>query len=286
MAEHHDGADGAGEVARAVDGNGNVLRTDGDGLVVLVDEVHLADEGSNVTGRRLVVNLGRGADLLELALVHNDDAVRKRHGLLLIVGYEYDRDAEVALDFFQLLAHLLTDFCIERGERLVEQEQGGLEEQAARDGDTLLLAAGHLVRILLLAAAHGYESEHLLDVCVDLSLGHLAELEAEGEVFVNGHVRPQVVALEHHCGRALLGGQADDGLTIDGDVAARDVEEAADGAQDGGLAAAGGAEEGDDLTFVNIEVDVFDTVAVVVLLGHILDLELDLTFAHGLYILL
>ena len=202
------------------------------------------------------------------------------------MGYEYDRDAEVALDFFQLLAHLLTNLRVERGERLVEQEQGGLEEQAARDGDTLLLAAGHLVRILLLAAAHGYEGEYILDVGVDLSLGHLAELEAEGEVFVNGHVRPQVVALEYHCGRAFLGRQADDGLTIDGDVAARDVEEAADGAQNGGLAAAGGAEEGDDLTFVNIEVDVFDTVAVVVLLGHILDLELDLTFAHGLYILL
>ena len=52
VAEDHDGADRAGEVARAVDGNGDVLRTDGDGLVALVDEVHLADEGGDVTGGR------------------------------------------------------------------------------------------------------------------------------------------------------------------------------------------------------------------------------------------
>ena len=81
-----------------------------------------------MAGRRLVVDLGRRADLLELALVHNNDAVGERHSLFLIVGYEYDRDAEVALDLLQLLTHLLTDLRIECGERLVEQQQGGLEQ--------------------------------------------------------------------------------------------------------------------------------------------------------------
>ena len=56
--------------------------------------------------------------------------------------------------------------------------------------------------------------------------------------------------------------------------------EAADGAQDGRFAAARGAKEGDNLTLVNIQVDMFDTVAVVVLFGHIFQLQLDFSFGH------
>ena len=46
-----------------------ILRPDGDDLIALVDKVHLADEAGHMTGLRLVVDLGRRADLLELALL-------------------------------------------------------------------------------------------------------------------------------------------------------------------------------------------------------------------------
>ena len=43
-------------------------------------------------------------------------------------------------------AQLVPQLGIEVGERLVEQEDGGIAHQRAADGDALALAAGELVR--------------------------------------------------------------------------------------------------------------------------------------------
>ena len=43
------------------------------------------------------------------------------------------------------------------------------------------------------------------DPLVDLVLGHLLQLEAEGHVVVHGHVRVERVVLEHHGDVAVLG---------------------------------------------------------------------------------
>ena len=91
-----------------------------------------------------------------------------------------------------------------------------------------------------------------------VAFGILRQLEAERQIFVNGHVRPQVIALEHHCGRPLFGRQADDGLAVDRDITAGHIQKAADGAQDRGLAAAGRPQEGNDLAFVNIQIDMLN----------------------------
>ena len=117
---------------------------------------------------------------------------------------------------------------------------------------------------------------------VNLALGHLAQLEAERQILINRHVRPQVVALEYHCGRTLLRRQADDALSVNGDVAARHVMEAADGAQDGRFAAARGAKEGDNLTLVNIQVDMFDTVALSYFL--VISFSCSLIFLSVIYV--
>ena len=71
-----------------------------------------------------------------------------------------------------------------------------------------------------------------------------------------------------------------DGLSVDRDVAAGHVQKSADGAQDGGLAAAGRPEEGDDLTLVNIKVNMLNAVAVVIFFGHILNLQFDFAITH------
>src|SRR5699024_10867576 len=90
VSEDHDGSHLAVNHAAAAYYYINILRSDCDGLVSILDEVHLADEGCNVLGIGVVIDLGGRADLLELTLVHDNDSVRKRHRFLLVVGYEYD----------------------------------------------------------------------------------------------------------------------------------------------------------------------------------------------------
>ena len=280
MAQQHDGADGAGDLAAGAGGDGQVLGTDGDGLAVLLDEVHLTDEGGHMHGSGGVVDLGGRADLLELALVHDHDPVGQGHGLLLVVGHEDDRDAQVALNLLQFFPHLLADLGVQGGEGLIQKQQGGLEQQGAGNGDTLLLAAGELAGILLLRSAHRNELQDLLDVLVDGRLGDLPQLQAEGQVLIDRHVGPEVVALEHHGGGALFGRQVDNGLSIHQDIAGSHIQETADGPQDGRFAAAGGAQKGNDFTLIDFEIDMLNAVAVVIPLGHIFDLKFDFTLTH------
>ena len=66
-----------------------------------------------------------------------------------VVGDEDEGDAELALELVEQRDHLRLDRDVERGDRLVGDDQLGLERQRPGDGDALALAAGELVRVAL-----------------------------------------------------------------------------------------------------------------------------------------
>lgn len=76
--------------------------------------------------RRIIINLRRCSDLVDLALVHDNDPVGEGHSLFLVVRDEDDRDAQILLDLFELLTHLLADLGVQRGEGLVQEQELGL----------------------------------------------------------------------------------------------------------------------------------------------------------------
>ena len=80
------------------------------------------------------------------AVVHHHDAVGHRERLLLVVGDEDGGDAQALLQAADLAAQAHAHARVERGERLVEQQQPGRGGERARDRDALLLAAGELAR--------------------------------------------------------------------------------------------------------------------------------------------
>ena len=107
-------------------------------------QVGLAEEVGHEGGRRVLVDLGRRAQLLDLARVHHRDRVGHRHGLLLVVGDVHERDAHLGLDPLELDLHLPAQLQVERAERLVEQQHLRAVDQRAGQCDALLLAAGEL----------------------------------------------------------------------------------------------------------------------------------------------
>ena len=72
------------------------------------------------------------------------------------------------------------------------------------------------------------------------------------------HMRVERVGLEHHGDAALDRRQVVDPLAADDDVAAGDILEPGDHAQQGRLAAARRADEDDELAFRDLEVDALD----------------------------
>src|SRR5689334_2014755 len=74
------------------------------------DQVGCTHESSYERRRGPLVDLRRRADLLNLALVEDRNAVAHRQSLLLIVGDKDEGNADALLDGFQLDLHLLAKF--------------------------------------------------------------------------------------------------------------------------------------------------------------------------------
>ena len=93
---------------------------------------------------RALVDLARLAELHHLALVEHRDPVRHRERLGLVVGNVDEGQAELAAELLQLGAQRLAHLAVEVRERLVEQQQLGVRDQRAGEGQALLLAAAEL----------------------------------------------------------------------------------------------------------------------------------------------
>jgi hypothetical protein len=104
----------------------------------------------------------------------------------------------------------------------------------------------------------------------------LVLLQPEGHVLLHRHVREQRVALEHHVHRPLVGRQRRQVLAVHPDLAAGGLLEAREHAQQRGLAAARGAEQGEDLALPDVQADLVDGDEAVELLAHAVEADVAL----------
>ncbi len=85
--------------------------------------------------------------------------------------------------------------------------------------------------------------------------GPLAHAQAEGDVVAGVQVREEAVGLEDHAGVAAVGGDPGDVLAVHQDLSGVGLLEPGEHPQRGGLAAAGGAEEGEEFAGLGGEVE-------------------------------
>ena len=244
--------------------DGQLVLAEGDlEVAVAPDELRLdqidrrrADEAGDELVDRLVVEHLRRVHLLQVSRVHDGDAVAHRHRLDLVVRDVDRRHAQSPLELVDLGAHLHAQLRVEVRERLVHQEGLRLSHDRAAHRDTLPLAARERARLAL---------EELLDLedprrpphaLVDLLLRQLAQLEPEGEVLLDGHVRVERVALEDHRDVPVLRSQVVDDSVADADLAVADLLEAGEHPQRGRLAAAGRPDEDHQLGVLDLELEV------------------------------
>ena len=132
--------------------------------VVAVAGIRFVSPTNSATNRRLraVVQLGRRGDLLETPGRHHADPVAHRERLLLVVGDEQGRDPDHDLDPADLLTQLAADLRVERRQRLVEEQDAGLDRERRARSATAAAAARHLVRVAVRLRAEADEVERLL----------------------------------------------------------------------------------------------------------------------------
>ncbi len=196
--------------------------------------------------RGLAATSSGGPFLGDEAVVEHQHPGREGEGVEGVVGDQQGHAGEVAQVLGQLEAQAGRDADVEAGERLVEEQHGGLGGQRASQGDPLGLATGELVRTAVRQRADAEPVEPRLGDVVRRRAGRAAAARAEGDVVQRAEVREELLALEGEADAPLAhqprrGARSRPGLP--GDLDGADVaEQARDGMQQGGLAGAVGAE--------------------------------------------
>ncbi len=184
----------------------DLLRADREAPAVALQHVGDADEAGDERVRRVLVDLGGRADLLDPALVEHGEAVAHRERLLLVVRDVDERDPDLALDALELDLHLLAQLQVERAERLVEQQHLRAVDDRARERDALALAAGELRRACGRRTPGGGRARAPPPRARRaLGLGDLGDPQPVLDVLADGHVREQRVVLEDGVDVARVG---------------------------------------------------------------------------------
>ncbi len=169
-----------------------------------LERVQRTDEIGDEHRGGMLVHLARAPDLLDSPGVHDRDPVGHCQCFLLVVRDVHERRAELVLDPLQLQLHLLSQLDVQGPERLVEQERGRAVDKGSRECDALLLAARELPGPAPLQAFELDDLEHQGDSFTMLGARHALDLETEGHVVVDRHVREQRVLLEDHVHGAAI----------------------------------------------------------------------------------
>ena len=190
------------------------------------------------------------------ALVHDRHGVGHGHGLLLVVGHVEEGQADLLLDRLQLELHLTAQLEVERSERLVEQQERRTVDDRPSEGDALLLAARELGRPPLREVVEFDEAERLVGLA--LRVVDPPALQPERHVVDDRHVREQGVALEDRVDRAFVRTGVGDVASSDEDATLRRLLEPRHEAERRGLAATRRAEQGEEGSGRDREVEFLD----------------------------
>ncbi len=183
---------------------------------------------------------------------HHHDAVGEEHGLADRMGDEDDGLAALHEDALQLARHLLARDGVERGERLVHDQEPRVVHQRAYDGGAVLHAAGQLVRI---TPAEIAEADHAQEVAGARARRLAVEphhVDRQQHVLLDGAPGEQHRRLEH--GADAARGPVDL-RAADGEGAPCCLFEPQHELEQARLAAAARTHHGDELAFAHAERD-------------------------------
>ncbi len=193
---------------------------------------------------------------------HLDDAAgTRRHHVHLVgevdrlfdvMGDEHHGLAEIAPQSQQPFLHLQLGLRIERAERLVQQDDVGVEQQRAQQRRALAHAAGERVRIEIFEAREPVALQQRQRALARRAQRHTLDLHAEDDVVEHGAPRQQQILLQHVADAADRAGGVD---AVDQHAAAGRLQQSGDDVEDRALAATGGSDQADEAALRNRQRD-------------------------------
>ncbi|MNO34326.1 hypothetical protein D3C76_243580 [compost metagenome] len=174
------------------------------------------------------------------------------------MGHVDHGHAQSLVNVLDFHLHVLAQLLVQGAERFIHQYQLRFEHQRPGQGHALLLAAGQLAGIALGERIELDHVQHALHAFADIGLAEVAHRQRECKVLGHGHVREQGIVLEHHADVALVRRYVVDGPPVQQDFAGSGGFETRQHHQAGGLARPRRPQQGQELAFANVQVEVFD----------------------------
>src|SRR5215831_4867821 len=206
----------------------------------------------------MVVDLGRRIALYDPPAVHDGHAVGHPHRLFLVMGHEDGRHAEQGDELLDLDLHLHAQLLVEGAEWLVEEEEHRLDGKDTGQRHALLLSPGELVWIAAVEPRQPNQAQHLRHASRDLGARALAHAQPERDVVGHRHVREERIVLEDDADVAEMRQHVVHHLVSQHHLSTARRQEAGDALEQGGLAAAGGPQQSDELAARDVEADAVD----------------------------
>ena len=193
---------------------------------------------------------------------HDKDAITEVNGFFDTVGDEKDRSFLLLPKLNEQLLHAQANARIERAKRFVHEENARLEDERGGDGNALLHAAGQFGGIFLLRPFETDFADPFLGLLQSLGGFHAAQLQTEGDIVQDVEMGEERIFLIHEAAiwPWFTGRFAEEADRAGGGRKVR--IESGDDAENGGFAATGWADDGDQ--FANVgqifdeEADVLD----------------------------
>ena len=225
-----------------------------------LEKVHLrcADKAADKLIGRMCEDLLRCAYLLDKAVFHDNDPVAQRHGLGLIVGHVNKRSVQFTAQRQDLGAHLVSQLCVQIGQRFVHQKNLRLAHDGTADGHALPLTAGERLRLTLQEFSDGKALGRFFDLLVDDGFRIFPQSETVSDVFIHRHMGIQSVILKNHGDIPVFWRDIVHQAVANIDIPGCGRFKARDHAERGGFSAAGRADKDDKLLVADLKIERID----------------------------
>ena len=214
---------------------------------------------------------------IDLAAIEEDDTVGNMPGEAQVVGDAEDRDI-VEVEAIDQRDDLADHDRIERGRRLVEEQDLRIHRQRPRDRDPLALPAGKRRRKGVALVGHLHELELVERAFFRLPLRHLLQpAQRERDIVQHRHVAVEREILEDEADAAAHRADVDAGpgdiLAVQQDRSGSGLDEQVQAPQQRRLAASRRPHDDLGLAFVEVEADAVEHDAVAVGFDQVFDFE-------------
>ena len=223
-----------------------------------INKVHLrrTHEACNKEVYRICVEVLRRINLLNEAVLHNNDSVTHCHSFCLVMSNVDKCCTELLVELGDLSSHLSTELSVEVGKRLVEEEYLRLTNDSTTESNTLSLTAGESLWLSVEEVRDVEDTSSFFNLTADFVLRNLSELKTESHILEYSHVRIKSIVLENHCDVSVLRSNVVYKTVADVELTFRDLFKTCDHTESCGLTTTGWTYKDDKFLILDFQINV------------------------------